>query len=232
MFSEDDFIPISSLQHLVFCERRAALIYLEGIWDDNPYTIEGIRLHERAHTYEAESRGEIRIVRGLPLRSLRLGLSGKADVLEFHDLTRYDCEQLAVEPCYDGIRLEGVEGIWRPFPVEYKRGKLRHEEAYEVQLCAQALCVEEMLEVSVPKGALYYGKTGRRLEVSIDEHLRKKTEAATERMHELISQALTPSACYSKKCDKCSLIDVCLPKATSKSIRVDSYIEGVIKELE
>lgn len=232
MFNEDDFIPLSSLQHLLFCERRAALIYIEGIWDDNPFTVEGSHLHERSHTSSTEVRGDIRIARGLPLRSMGLGLSGKADVVEFHRFTQGDIVLFSDRILPDGIRLEGVPGLWQPFPVEYKRGKLRHEEGYEVQLCAQAICLEEMLETTIQAGAIFYGKTGRRLEVEFDETLREKTEAASRRMHEILRHARTPEAYYSKKCDKCSLIDVCLPKALSRSRSIERYFNDAITEFE
>jgi CRISPR-associated exonuclease Cas4 len=164
MYNEDDLLPISALQHLLFCERRAALIYVESLWNENRFTVEGHHLHDRAHDSETEVRGNVRIARGLMLRSLRLGLSGKADVVEFH---------LVSDDNSNGTKLEGIQGLWTPFPVEYKRGRLRHEREFEVQLCAQALCLEEMLNVPIPSGALYYGKTARRLEVAFDESLRK-----------------------------------------------------------
>ncbi|MBC7247326.1 MAG: CRISPR-associated protein Cas4 [Actinobacteria bacterium] len=230
MYAEDDLIPLSALQHLLFCERRAALIYIEGAWEDNPFTIEGGILHERTHASETESRGDIRIVRGLPLRSLRLGVTGKADVVEFHRLTESHIMARDGEFFAEGTTLEGVPGLWQPFPVEYKRGSLRREEGYEVQLCAQALCLEEMLGVTIPVGALYYGKSVRRLELAFDKELRKKTEVASERLHELVARACTPKAYYSKKCEKCSLIDVCLPKATSRKRSVNSYLSRLILE--
>jgi CRISPR-associated exonuclease Cas4 len=232
MFAEDDLIPLSSLQHLHFCERRAALIFIEGIWEDNLFTVEGSHLHKRTHASETESRGELRIARGLPLRSIRLGLSGKADVVEFHRLAQDDNKRFTNGSLPFGIRLEGVAGLWHPFPVEYKRGKLRHEEGYEVQLCAQALCLEEMLNVAIPSGALYYGKTGRRLELSFDKGLREKTEAASMRMHELVRLAHTPEAGYSKKCEKCSLFDVCLPKVMNRRRSVSRYLANVTIESE
>lgn len=219
MYDEENLLPLSALQHFVFCERRAALIHLEGMWDENVATVEGRSLHERVHDARTESRGDTRIARGLLLRSLRLGLSGKADGVEFHRLPVGES---------DGIELRGAEGRWRPYPVEYKRGRLRHERAYEVQVCAQALCLEEMLNVTVPEGALFYGKTVRRQAVVFDDGLRQETEKAAERLHELFRLRATPKTVYVKnKCRQCSLVDVCLPKQTGTSRSVSAYLARI-----
>jgi CRISPR-associated exonuclease Cas4 len=186
MYSEDDLLPLSGLQHLMFCERQWALIHLEQQWEENRLTAEGRLLHETAHNSGVESRGEVRIVRGLSLRSLRLGLAGQADVVEFRGK--------------------------KPFPVEYKRGKPKSDRSDEIQLCAQALCLEEMLAVSVPQGALFYGTTRRRIDVPCDGQLRKLVEELAERMHELYRQGKTPEASYAPRCEQCSLIEVCLPR--------------------
>src|SRR3989337_821592 len=142
--STDDLIMLSALQHYVFCPRQCALIHIEQLWAENVLTAEGRIMHDKVDTANRESRGNIRIEYGVPMRSLRLGLIGKADVVEFHK---------------DGDR-------WIPFPVEYKRGKPKPGNCDKVQLCAQAICLEEMLSVRIPKGALFYGKTKRRLDVS------------------------------------------------------------------
>lgn len=232
MYTEDDLLPLSALQHLLFCERRAALIYIEGIWDENPFTVEGRQLHERAHSSETESRGNIRITRGLLLRSLRLGLSCKADVVEFHRLPEDGPEHPEDISMPGGVRLDNVPGLWQPFPVEYKRGRLRHEEGYEIQLCAQAICLEEMLKVAVPSGAIFYGKTGRRLELAFCKELRMETETAAERLHELFQKRVTPTARYSKKCERCSLTSLCIPKTTGSGRSVKRYLAGAAKESE
>src|SRR6266567_7026185 len=144
MYDEEDLLPLSALQHLVFCERQCALIHIEGVWADNALTVEGSHLHDRVDEMgpRIESRGDLRIARGVALRSLRLGLSGRADVIEFHRVTE------------GGVELAGVSGLWRPFPVEYKRGRPKRDRCDEVQVCAQARCLEEMLETAVPAGAL------------------------------------------------------------------------------
>jgi len=216
MYDEEDLLPLSALQHLVFCARRAALIHLEAMWDENVATVEGRILHEQSHNARTESRGDTRIARGLLLRSLGLGLSGKADVVEFHRLQPGES---------GGIQLDGVEGCWQPYPVEYKRGRLRSERSYEIQLCAQAVCLEEMLGVGVSAGALFYGKTARRQVVVFDQVLRRQTEEASARLHELFKQGRTPDAVYARnKCQQCSLFDLCLPRQAASSRNVDAYL--------
>ena len=214
MYIEDDLLPISALQHLLFCERRAALVHLEGLWDENLFTSEGHLLHDRADDSETEVRGDLRIARGLRLRSLRLGLVGRADVVEFHRLTERDT----------GVQLEGVAGLWQPMPVEYKRGALRKEEGYEIQLCAQALCLEEMLNAGIPSGAIYWGKTRRRVDIAFDRKLRAGTEAAAARLHELLNGNATPQAVLGPKCERCSVLDLCLPKATGGQRSARGYL--------
>jgi len=206
-YSEEDLLPISALSHLLFCERRAMLVHLEEAWRDNVYTVEGRNVHENAHEAGTCVEGNIRIARGLWLRSFQLGLVGKADVIEFHSGADMDDER-------HSVILSGAEGRWKPFPVEYKRGRRRHERGYEVQVCAQAMCLEEMLNVKVPCGALYYAATHRRLDLVFNENLRKETIAAAARLHELMQLGVTPEAIYGKKCESCSMIDVCLPENT------------------
>lgn len=210
MFSEDEFLPLSALQHLVFCERQCALIHIERAWADNPFTVEGKHLHEAADAGGLESRGDLRIARGLHLRSFRLGLSGIADVVEFHRVREEVGERRAALP--------GVSGRWVPYPVEYKRGRKRYHRANEIQLCAQALCLEEMLDASVPKGALYYGKSRRRLEVALGSALREETETACVRLRELLASGRTPPARREKKCNDCSLLEICKPEALGLSV--------------
>jgi CRISPR-associated exonuclease Cas4 len=203
MYSEDELLPLSGLQHLAFCERQWALIHVEQQWVENRLTAEGRDLHEKAHEQGAESRGGIRTCRGLLIRSLRLGLSGKADVVEFH-----------AQPA----------GPDRPFPVEYKRGRPKPDRCDEVQLCAQALCLEEMLGVEVPRGAIFYGQPRRRMEVAFSAELRQETEALAARMQALYASRTTPAAAYSPKCERCSLLDICLPASAGAHKAVRSYV--------
>jgi len=218
VYEEEELLPISALQHLLFCERRAALILLEGLWQDNIFTAEGSVLHEQVHQIETESRGSLRIARGLWLRSLHLGLCGRADVVEFQRLA--DNAQRST-----ATTLPDVEGLWQPFPVEYKRGRLRNEVSFEIQLCAQALCLEEMLSIQVFAGAIYYGKARRRLEVPFNHKIRDKVEVAAKRLHALVSSGITPTVRPQAKCRLCSLIDVCLPAAMSRRKDVPKYLK-------
>ena len=218
MYTEDDLIPLSALQHLVFCERQCALIHIEQIWIENIYTAEGRIMHERADSGDRESRGTVRIEYGVPLRSLRLGLTGNADVVDFH---------LTNDIASPG---SGSKEKWQPFPVEYKRGRPKRDNCDKVQLCAQALCLEEMLNIEIPKGALFYGKTRRRLDVIFDEDLRRETEDAAKQVHELLASGQTPKPVYTPKCDSCSLAHICLPKTLGKRRSVKRYLSGAMEE--
>jgi len=210
MFSEDDLIMISALQHYCFCPRQCALIHVEQVWSENRLTTEGKLMHERAHEEGGESRGDVRIARAVMLRSFRLGLVGMADVVEFH-------------------RLE--DGLWQPFPVEYKHGKPKSDDCDKVQLCAQAICLEEMLSVEVPNGALFYGRTRHRLDVAFDAALRQKTESIARQTHELIASGRTPPPVYGKHCENCSLIERCLPKKMQKKQSVKAYLSLMLSDL-
>ena len=189
MYKEDDLIALSALQHFVFCPRQCALIHVEQTWIENRLTAEGRILHETADSGLGESRGDLRIARGLPLRSLRLGLSGRADVVEFH----------RVPDDHTGIVLVGVEGRWQPFPVEYKRGKPKEDDCDLVQLCAQALCLEEMLGAEIRAGALFYGETRHRLDVEFTTILRERTERSARGVHDQLASGQTPKAEWAPK---------------------------------
>lgn len=230
MYDEADLMPISALQHLAFCERQWALIHLEGQWAENPLTVEGHHLHDRTHQPETESRGDLRIARGLRLRSLRLGLSGIADVVEFQRVAGVP-EESADPPNQTpaGVRLHGVRGLWRPAPVEYKRGRPKLGPYDEIQLCAQALCLEEMLGVAISAGALYYGQPHQRQEVALTVELREQTEKLAARLHELTRIGRTPFATYEKKCESCSLLSLCMPKTTGGRKSVDRYLAGMLE---
>lgn len=231
MYEEDDLVPLSALPQFVYCQRRCALIHIERLWDDNPFTVEGRHLHDRAHEPDIEVRGDVRIARGLRLHSLRLGLSGQVDVVEFHRLPDADAEIDQREELRAGIVLAGISGTWQPFPVEYKRGYPQPDICYEVQLCAQALCLEEMLHVAVPTGALFYGKPRRRQEVLLDKVLREKTETLALQVHELIRAGVTPPAQYGRKCRNCSLRSLCMPTITSARRSATQYLKQAIAEV-
>lgn len=227
MFTESELLQLSGIQHLAFCERQWALIHLEGIWRENVFTAQGRLMHGRAHDYEVEVRGDVRIVRSLRLHSLTLGLSGIADVVEFHRIDEDDLEQN--HESKNGATLPGIDGCWRPFPVEYKRGRPKRDHCDMVQLCAQAICLEEMMNVRIPAGALYYGKTRRRFDVNFDDSIRMETQILAERMHELFRIGKTPPAVYEKKCESCSLKSACMPGATSSTKKVNRYLMQVFK---
>jgi CRISPR-associated exonuclease Cas4 len=198
----DDFdsspIPLSALQHAVYCLRQAALIHVERLWEENRFTAEGRVLHavvdEKSQRF---SRG-VRRVSSMPLSCRRLQLAGVADVVEFH---------------------KGADGE-TPYPVEYKRGKAKLHRADEAQLCAQALCLEEMTGRAVPEGALFYAQTRRRVVVPFDSELRRLTETTAVALKEVIASGRAPSAVYERrKCDSCSLLEVCRPKLAGRSAK-------------
>jgi CRISPR-associated exonuclease Cas4 len=190
MFGEDDLLPLSGLQHLLFCERQWALIHIEQQWAENRLTQEGRVLHERVHESGTEARPDVVVARGLRIRSLRLGLSGETDVVEFH----------RAEGTRDGaIQLEGRAGWWTPFPVEYKRGRPKSDAWDEVQLCAQALCLEETFGVVIPAGALFYGTKRRHTQVDFDAPLKRRA--------------------WRGECTNCIARESLRPRSTRKSAR-------------
>lgn len=217
MFSDEDLLPISGLQHLTFCERQWALIHMEMEWEENVRTIEGKQLHEFVHEQGTNVRAGARMVRGLRLRSLKMGLYGVADLVEFHPHDR-------------GIALSELPGQWLPYPVEYKRGRKRYDSADELQLCAQALCLEEMLNVSVPKGAIYYGQPRRRSEIDLTADLREEVARLCSRARELYDSGRTPSPRAGKHCSNCSLESICMPGLAAKD-RSAKYVASLLKEL-
>lgn len=207
-YSEDDLLPLSALQHLLFCERQCALIHIEQAWSENRFTAEGRIMHERVDSGGRESRGAVRLAYGLALHSFRLGLVGKADVVEFH---------------------LNEAGTWQPFPVEHKRGRAKKENWARVQLCAQAICLEEMLGTAVPAGALFYGKSRRRQGVDFDAELRAEVERTAKRLHALIRSGKTPPAYYDeKKCESCSLINLCMPRVTGARRSAQKYVTDAL----
>ena len=204
-----------------FCERQWGLIHIEQQWEENRLTAEGRILHERVHDGGSEGRPGVVIARGLHLYSLRLGLTGQADVVEF---------QQVENSAGAGVQLPDRRGWWRPFPVEYKRGKPKADSCDEVQICAQAMCLEEAFGVEIGCGALFYGTSRRRTEVRFDGELRGLTEALARRMHALYAAGVTPAAVYAKKCDRCSLYGSCLPRAISKRAGVKRYLARALRD--
>lgn len=209
---------ISGLQHFRFCRRQWALIHIEQQWAENLRTVEGEFLHERAHNEQLrESRGDPWIVRGLRVRSLTLGLSGQCDVVEF----RQDGAH--------GVPLAGKHGMWLPYPVEYKRGVPKQDGCDELQLCAQAMCLEEMLCCDVPSGALFYGEPRRRLRVEFTPELREEVRTDAAQMHDLYRRGRTPQVKPTKSCNACSLKELCLPRL-QRSGTVQDYLRESMEE--
>ena len=206
MYAEADYIMLSALQHYLYCPRQCALIHLEQVWAENRFTAEGRVLHERADSKEKTTEGRVHTVRTLPIASARLGLSGQADVVEFHD---------------DGT----------VYPVEYKRGRPKTNRCDEVQLCAQALCLEEMLKVAIAEGALFYGEKRRRKAVAFDRPLRDLTETTISQVHALLEAGSTPPAVYDKRCEQCSLRAACLPQSCTAGRSVRKYLAGMLRNL-
>ena len=210
---------LSGLQHFSFCRRQWALIHLEDQWAENWRTTDGALMHENAHDKGfQESRGDMLITRGMAVHSAALGVSGECDVLEFHRVSS------------GGIPLDRREGLWQPFPVEYKRGKADgHPHADELQLCGQAMCLEEMFSTNIPEGAIFYGETRRREIVPFSAQLRKEVVDLFEEMHQYYERGYTPKAKKKKACYVCSLKDLCLPEL-EKTGNVETYMNNILAE--
>ena len=216
-YQEEDYLQLSGLQHVRFCRRQWALIHIENQWAENFRTVDGSLMHEKAHENgSSESRGDLLIVRGLAVHSSSLGVSGQCDVVEFRR-----------NP--DGILLQNREGLWQPFPVEYKRGKPKENNADSLQLCGQAMCLEEMLCCAIPEGALFYGETRRRLSVPFTQELRGQVQGLLTEMHDLFRKQYTPKVKPSKSCNACSLKELCLPKLMRVK-KVSAYLSGAMEE--
>lgn len=216
MYSEEDYLMLSGIQHFAFCRRQWAMIHIEQQWAENYRTTSGELMHKKAHDEKSfEKRGDLLIVRGLRISSHELGLSGQCDVVEFHQDG-------------NGIVLFGYDGKWNPVPVEYKRGTPKENNADELQLCAQAICLEEMFQASISEGFLYYGENRRRSHVAFTEDLRSEVKKYSKEMHDLFKKGHTPNAKPTKQCRSCSLENLCLPRL-QKAMDVRTYIEQNIR---
>jgi len=224
LYADEDYLLLSGIQHMAFCARQWALIHIEQSWAENVRTIEGKHLHERTDDpFEDETRKGIRVVRAMPVVSKKLGLRGVADVVEFHR-TQEAPEGVAV-------RLQNRKGWWRPYPVEYKRGRPKSDDRDAVQLGAQAMALEEMLLVTINSGFLYYGKTRHREHILIDKSLRDRVKELSQIMHTMMAQGITPKAVKGKHCSLCSLIEICQPALTTRHRSVEKYLARIV-ELE
>lgn len=216
-YEEEDYLLLSGIQHFAFCRRQWALIHIEQQWEENVRTFEGRSMHENTHNpFYKEKRGEVISVRAMKIFSKKLGVSGECDLVEFHADSR-------------GIPLNGRKGLYRVVPVEYKRGAPKSHDADELQLTAQAMCLEEMLQTEISQGYLFYGETKHRSEVEFSETLRGKVKAFLEEMHQYYNRNYTPKVKAGTKCKQCSLQNICVPNLGSND-KVEDYIEAVLGE--
>jgi len=213
-YDDEGLLSLSGIQHFAFCERQWALIHVENQWAENVKTVEGQQLHERVDDpYFTETRHDVKVVRSTPLVSRQLGLYGVADVIEYFSNPKSNG--------FSEIRI-----------VEYKRGKPKPDDRDEVQLCAQAMCLEEMLGTEIDQGFLFYGETRRRHMVQFNEELRERVRRLSERMHDLFERGITPLPIKGKKCNNCSLKDLCLPSLGKNPRKAASYVNSLVKEME
>ena len=203
MHNDDDFLPLAALQHYLFCPRQYALIYIEREWQENILTALGRIEHERVDQGYKEFRRGKRQISGLTIRSERLRLQGKLDVLELEIIDQYGS---------DNLPALGVKGAWSAYPVEFKHGEPKENDCDRIQLCAQAMCVEEMYSISIENASLFYQRIKRRVDVELDAFLRGKTEHAAQEIYALFASGKTPPPNYSSKCKSCSLLEICLPQ--------------------
>lgn len=216
-YKEEDYLMLSGIQHFAFCRRQWALIHIEQQWAENFHTIDGQIMHEKVHNDGIkEKRKDVIITRGMHIFSKSMGISGNCDVVEFHKHK-------------DGIELSGRLGKYLPVPIEYKRGKPKQDDIDEVQLCAQAMCLEEMLLSSIAYGYLYYGETKHRVKVEFTQEMRERVNKTYQEMHGLYQRGCTPKVKTTKACTTCSLAELCLPKL-NKNLSVKEYIKQYIEE--
>ncbi|MEG1543537.1 MAG: CRISPR-associated protein Cas4 [Tannerellaceae bacterium] len=214
-YGDEDLLMLSGIQHVTFCERQWALIHIEQQWADNRLTVEGDWMHQKVDDPLCMDRNKgVVTLRSVTLVSRILGLYGISDVVELN----------ASSLDLNSIRHPKYPGLWTLTPVEYKHGKPKKNKVDEVQLCAQALCLEEMYAISIEKGFLYYGETRHRVEVFFTEELRAFVEQKSIRMHQLYRQETLPPPIYKTHCKSCSLFDICMPKTLTNSPKVSIYL--------
>jgi CRISPR-associated exonuclease Cas4 len=213
----DELLPLSGIQHFIFCRRQWALIHVERQWQENVFTVEGKLLHKRVDDpFFSKTRQGVITARAVPIASYHLGLAGVCDVVEFVESP-------------DGVKLPGHEGLFLPAPVEYKRGHEKSDPCDEAQLCAQAICLEEMLAVAIPLGYLYYGETRHRVAIELTGELRELVRSISAEMHDYFLRGYTPRVKTTKACRSCSLADVCLPELLENAITASKYIRQQIE---
>lgn len=218
-YKEDDYLNIAGLQHFAFCRRQWALIHIEQQWQENLRTIEGQILHEKAHDgYPAEKRGDVIISRSMPIFSRSLGINGVCDIVELHKSD-------------EGVDIFGRTGLYRLVPIEYKRGSPKEDDCDALQLCGQAMCLEEMLLCEIPRAYMFYGETNHRQKVELSQALREKVRSMLQEMHVFYDRRYTPKVKPTKSCKACSLTEICMPKLC-KNISVSQYIRDNIRQGE
>ena len=220
MYTEEQLLPLSAVGQYVHCPRRFALLYVERQWEDNRFSAEGTVLHEMADSGVRESRGSLRIIRSMRLRSYELGVTGIADVVEFHRIAMGEV----------GVPLPKVPGKWRPFPIEYKRGAAKNQDGYKAQLCLQALCLEEMLKIPIPEGALFLEEKQGRTKVEFSPVLRSQVIDSCHAMQRLFASGETPPPTFGKWCASCSLVEDCRPKLIASHRSAKAWLEREMEE--
>jgi CRISPR-associated exonuclease Cas4 len=232
-YTPDELLPLSGIQHFLFCRRQWALIHVEQQWKENVLTTEGKLLHKRVdNPFFTESRNGTVTARAVPVASYRLGLSGVCDVVEFTPSAPLQLPPFSPKiggEKADGVTLPGRDGLYLPAPVEYKRGHEKREPVDEAQLCAQAMCLEEMLSVNIPQGWLYYGETRHRVAVDLTAELRGLVRQMSDEMHAYFQRGYTPRVKTSKGCKSCSLADICLPVLQENVVAASKYIQMQVK---
>lgn len=218
-YKEEDYLMISGIQHFQFCRRQWALIHIEQQWAENVHTVVGELMHKKVHDpYLAENRKDLLITRSLPVSSRELGISGECDVVEFHKSE-------------EGVHIQGHRGLYRIYPVEYKKGKPKISDEDILQMAAQVMCLEEMFSTEIPEGAVFYGETRRREVVEITAKLRERVRDMFREMHQYYERQYTPKVKWSKSCNGCSLKDICLP-GLGKTMSAKEYVKLALEEEE
>lgn len=217
-YKEDEYLMLSGIQHFRFCRRQWALIHIEQQWAENVHTVVGELMHQKAHDpYLTEKRKDVLVTRALPISSKMLGISGECDVVEFH---KND----------DGVKLNGHRGFFQIYPIEYKKGKPKESEEDILQLTAQVMCLEEMFCTEISEGALFYGQIRRRESVKISKELRNQVVDMVKEMHQYYDRKYTPNVKYSKRCNSCSLKDICIPRI-GKATSAEKYISQALEDM-
>lgn len=220
MYADEDLLMLSGIQHFAFCERQWALIHLEQQWAENVKTTEGHHLHERVDDpFNSDKRGNTITFRSFPLISRKLGLTGRSDVVELKRSENV------------GVELDGYEGRWLLHPVEYKRGTLKPDDRDVVQVCAQAMCLEEMYNTEVNSGSLYYAETKRRTIIDFNSVIKERVTSLAKKMHECFESGKTPAPVFKPHCKSCSLVNICLPKRIAGNVSVRDYLKTNLEVL-